>query len=98
MRQRAQPGRRVWCLEPPRARRCIAGQGAVAWPLPAAPAAARAGHTERSAPCLLPFLFLLRQMLVLEAIGSPSGLRLNNPTHVSFKAFVAAFTPRSWKQ
>ena len=78
--RRAQPWWRVWCLEPPRARRCMAGTGAGAWPLPAA-APLHAGDTERSALCLLPLLFLLREMLVCGAIGSPSGLRLNNPTH-----------------
>lgn len=63
-RQQAQPGRRVWCLEPPRARRCMAGKGEVARPLPAAPVAARAGETQRSAPCFLPLLCLLRERLV----------------------------------
>lgn len=96
LRQRAQPGRRVWCLEPPRARRCMAWEGVVAWPLPATPAAVRSGDTKLSAPCLLPLLCLLREMLVCGETGSPGGLRLTNPTHASFKPFVAAFIPRSW--
>lgn len=96
-RQRAQPGRRVWCLEPPRARRCMAGKGEVARPLPAAPAAARAGEAESSPPCRLPLLCLLQEMLVCRETGSPGGLRLTKPTCVSFRPFVAALTRRSWK-
>lgn len=72
----------------------MAGEGEVARPLPAAPAAARADDTERSAPRLLCFL---RKMLVCGKTGSPGGLRLTNPTHVSFKPVVAAFTSGNWK-
>ena len=45
-----------------------------------------------------PFLSLLREILVCGETGSPGGLRLTKPTHVSFKPFVAAFTRRSWKR
>lgn len=72
-------------------------RGEVARPLPAAPAAARARETECSAPRLLPLLSLLREILVCGETGSPGGLRLTKPTHVSFKPFVTAFTRRSWK-
>ena len=74
------------------------GRGEVARPLPAAPAAARAREIQCSAPRLLPFLSLLREILVCGETGSPGGLRLTKPTHVSFKPFVAAFTRRSWKR
>ena len=74
------------------------GRGEAARPLPAAPAAARAREVQRSAPRLLPLLSLLREILVCGETGSPGGLRLSKPTHVSFKPFVAAFTRRRWKR
>lgn len=70
----------------------MAGKGEVARPLPAAPAAVRAGESQRSAPCLLPLLCFLREMLVYGETGYPGGSRLTKTTHVSFKPFVAAFT------
>lgn len=86
---RAQPGRSVWCLEPPRARRCTAGKGEVARRLPRLQRCARP-RDRSSAVCLLPLLLLQSEILVCGETGSPGGLPLTEPTRISFKPFGVA--------
>lgn len=68
-------------------------------PLAAAPNAARARETQRSAPGLLPLLSLLRETRWFVGRRDPlAAYEVTKPTHVSFKPFVAASTRRSCKR